>query len=407
MATSLRAERPRGSFPGARTTSLTAIVARVAALHVCVTIAFSAGCRTGCSEDGAGEIPSAGLELVLRGLLPTDASAETIDLDDQGGSLLVAGMVGPIQVWAGTAPAGSTVPAGRGSAPAGSESTQPTATWGIQEALATARFVEGGTTVFAATEQGLLTIWDWRQRQMVWSHQLGGRSRHAAISDDARFVAFGGAVLDRRTGHEIGRRAAIATQTALSFSANGQHVVAAGFQDPWIAVRDLPDGTLREWIAGNVHAATLSPHGDLVAAIVRGGDVRLWRQPSGEAAGSWSGDPESRHVRFTPDGRRLVVSEDKGVSVYDVASGRRSARGRIVGAGRLWAFATDGELAAAGTTGGALVLWHLARGDVLATAQVSTTPIVAIDISVPRKLLAAADQAGQITVWRWHRASSP
>jgi WD40 repeat protein len=314
--------------------------------------------------------------------MPAEDTPVVVDIDDKEQAFLVAGMRGPIKIWT-EVQAGEPGPS----------------TLAVTGSVTAARFVGDGA-MFFATEQGTTALWNWKEQRSLFTHDFGGRSKRAAVTGDARFIAFGGAVLDRTSGQEVGRRTPLATQSALAFADNGLRVVSAGFQEPWIVVRDLPGGTVREWIAPDkVKHATLSARGDLVAAALQDGSVHLWRQPSGEAIGSWEGPKEIRALRFTKGDGGIIAADAEGVSVTDLATSRQTWRAKVDGT--LWVFAVDGDMAAAGTTDGFVWLWDLSRQTVLARSQLSSSAIVALDVSARRQRIAAADEKGETALWAW------
>jgi hypothetical protein len=159
-----------------------------------------------------------------------------------------------------------------------------------------------------------------------------------------------------------------------------------------------------------VSHAALSPEADLVAAATEDGKIHFWRQPGGEALGAWQGHGEIRALCFGTAPSSLLVADDTGLSVVDVAGTRltpeaREAREawRADVEGTLWAFACDGDVAAAGTTSGELWLWDLTRQVLRARLPLGTSAVVAIDVSAARHRLAAADEKGAAAVWGWRQ----
>jgi hypothetical protein len=325
--------------------------------------------------------PQSRLDLVRR-LQTGDSAPVAMDFNDGGQAYLLAGMYGPVHVWRTDdvdGGAGVVLP--------------------VSEHVSTACFVNNDA-VFMASQPGSVIVWSWKDRRELFQHRFGRRAYRSAISPDGRFIAFDGVVLDRQVGAEAGQPRPLATQSALAFDKNGLRVVSAGFQEPWIVVRDLPGGAAREWLAPDkVRGATLSARGDMVAAVMQDGDIHLWRQPGGGEAGSWSGYNSGRDLRFVRGDRGLVVADENGIAVYDILTSRRTYRGKVEG--KLWVFAVEGDILAAGTTMGAVLVWNLVQEVLVARAQVSASVIAAIAISPDSRLLAAADQKGEVSLWRW------
>jgi WD40 repeat protein len=250
------------------------------------------------------------------------------------------------------------------------------------------------------SRRGSVTLWSWREDRPLYGHDFASRARQAAIALDARFIAFGGSVLEIASHRVLGEPKPLASQSAVAFSSNAERVVSAGFQEPWIVVRDLPSGAVREWLApGKVSQAALSLKGDIVAAAMQDGEIHLWRQPGGESIGSWQGRKEVRALCFSSGDTSVFVADSEGFSVIDVERARETWRASIDGT--LWVFACDGDMAAAGSTNGELWLWD-ATGQVLrARAHLSSSAVVALDVSSTRHRIAAADEKGNAAIWSW------
>jgi hypothetical protein len=321
------------------------------------------------------------VELLRRVQSPADATPLAVDIEGERNVFLVAGARGPIQLYseAGTGAPEATLPA-----------------TGL---LVSAGFARGGS-VFLAQQEGEVRLLRPSDGAAELSHDFHTIGRRAAISADGAYVAFDGAVFDVAAGREAGERKPLAAQSALAFASAAPHLVSAGFQDPWINVRDLPGGATREWLApGKVAAAALSSDGALVAASLEDGALWLWRQPGGQPLGSWQGPRELRALSFGARDETLVGAGPGGIFVADVAARRERWRDDIDG--QLWAFAVDGDLAAAGTTDGNVVLWDLAQQKRLAQLRLASSAVVAIDVSAQRRRLLAADENGAAALWGW------
>jgi hypothetical protein len=336
-------------------------------------------------------------QVVRRVHLSAEAAPFAADIDDGGDAFMVAGGRGPVAVWTETVAAGVDA---------------PTAVVPLAEALTAARFarVDGNVAVFTATEaRGSVGLWSWqggeKKATATYQHTFGVRNSHAALSMDGRFVALAGAVFDRRTAEQVGERVHLTTQSSLAIAEDGRRVVLAGFHEPWVVVRDLPGGAVRRWQSPDkVAAVAIDARGELIAVATRDGRIRLWRQPSGEPAGSFAagasrGGTTGDGLQFVAADRHLAFADEAGVFLCDVQSGRRLWRADVEGG--LVSFAVRGNLAAAGTGGGVVIVWDLSRRSVLARVQASPTSVTAVAVSERRRLVLAADQNGDATLWHW------
>jgi WD40 repeat protein len=344
-------------------------------------IAAQASCRSACGGGEEQRTLTTGVETLHRVRMAVEAAPSSADIDNEGRAFLVAGGRGPIQVW--------STENSDGGAPVVLPSS------GV---VVTAQFVKGGG-VFFAFEDGSAGIWSWKDRRSLFAHRFHRRGRRAAIDGAGRFVAFDGVVLDRETGQEAGPPKSLATQSALGMARGGSRAAIAGFHEPWIVVRDLPAGTVREWIAPDkVRAVALSDRGDLLAASTRDEEVHLWRQPGGEKLRSWKGSEEVRALTFLDGDARLFLADAKGIAVYDVATSRRLIRSEADG--RVLATAVDGSVAAAGTETGTVAAWDLERGTLLGSVRLDAA-VTAVAVDAAHRLLLGANERGEIVLSRW------
>lgn len=305
-----------------------------------------------------------------------------VAIDEAGTAILVASERNEVNVWSAPFEGGTPVFSGR---PGGT--------------LVRAAFA-GKDAVYAATLEGTVVEWNWKTNSTVFTHKFYGRSEFATISPDGRYVAFGGSLFDRAEAREGEPLRIIERQTALQFSADAKHLLSAAWRDAALVVRDMTSGALRQWRAPeDVRRAALSPRGDRIAAVLRGGEVRVWQLPAFRLLGSWAGSAESRGLCFLQDGAHVVVADEDGVEIREVTTSRRTFRGPV--AGKLRTFVVEKDVAAAGTESGIVWLWGLSRGAVIATNQVSSVSISSLGLSPESRRAAVADESGAITLLGW------
>lgn len=318
--------------------------------------------------------------------IPTgsDTSPSVLELDAQGTALVTASREkNHVTIWA--APFTS-------SAPAFDRAAMGT--------LGVVRFASQDI-VFAATDNGTVVEWNWKAGSTIFEHKFSG-SALAARSGDGRYVAYGGEVLDRKTGRDEST-ARIAEQSAIQFSANGTRLLSASFHDRTLLVRGLPllpGGEAQQWQAsGDIRRATINARGDRVAAALRGDYIEVWQLPSRATSASWSADDLVMDIAFLSDGEHVVVADQSGIQVHDATTGQRTFRGDIDG--KLGAFSVDGDIAAGGSLTGEIVVWDLAHQKVLTRATFSGSRIDEISVRASARRLATADKTGVLTVLAW------
>lgn len=345
---------------------------------VLATVLLGIGCRTTAPLRGS-------LEPVARFQLAGDGGTPiAVAWEPKGTALLVAGGIGPVQVWRSPV-----------------DGTSPPITFQTSERLIKAGFVDA-KTVLIATEDGRMVLWDWTTGRTLWERKPrpGGHASFAAVSPDLKWGAFEGHAFDIRTGAEVGPAEKMTTERALEFSADGTRLLDAGFRSPHLALRELPSGAVRSWNArDHVTTAALSPDGRVVAAATRPGTVYLWRPPEEKAVHSWSVRGEPSFLRFSSDGQTVTVVSDEALSVYHLPTSRFLFQTPVRKPSRSWA--AEGEFAASADVDGYVQLWNTARGIPIAEAKPFATGALGIAIKPDARLLAAADGEGAIVVMRW------
>jgi WD40 repeat protein len=175
---------------------------------------------------------------------------------------------------------------------------------------------------------------------------------------------------------------------ALAFAADG-HTLAVGFAEPLIQIRDVardaPGPTLRP--AAGVAALAFSPDGARLAAMTDAPSVQLFDAATQASARELhlDGGP-GRAVRFSPDGRTVLLAAKDGVTLWD-PGGKKGLRFVPFGPDpRDLAFMPDGGLFAVAARDGALLLGRPSEA----------TPAPLATIPVPTQVLGVACANGLI-----------
>jgi hypothetical protein len=155
--------------------------------------------------------------------------------------------------------------------------------------------------------------------------------------------------------------------TAAAFDRNGRHY-ALGDAQGNVSIRRIADDREVARLPGPGKPAgspQFSPEGRFLAVWYGEEDQRAWEVASGRAV--LTGLP-CRGISFSPDGGRLAVSRpEKAVSLFDLPSGRETARLHLPG--DLWqaAFSPDGRrLACCGSLSAKTVVLDVGSGAIVA-----------------------------------------
>jgi WD40 repeat protein/DNA-binding SARP family transcriptional activator len=241
------------------------------------------------------------------------------------------------------------------------------------------------------------------------SHLLvvGGNYGSVALVDVDR-----GTVVKRLAGHKRefsyhGKTTANPIWTP-GVSADGR-LVATGSGDGEVRFWSMPDGRPHgaplRFPYGNADAQ-LSPDGRLLSTVPVTRDVvqdrvEIWNVPQRRRVATLRPAAGASSARFSPDGRRLAVSDTRGrVTLYSTATWK-PATGTLTGGKASWlTFSPDSRTFAAGNGDGTVRLWDVRSGQALAAPLPGLPNSVAVPIFTPggTHLIAAQDNG---RAFRW------
>jgi cytochrome c len=231
----------------------------------------------------------------------------------------------------------------------------------------------------------------------------GGAVRALAISADGLHVISGSfdtsAIrwsLSRNVAEQV-MRFHDGPVNAVAWLADGRVVTAGGDAHIaiWTAGKQSPDRVL-DGHTGPIAALAISPDGKMLASASWDRTVRLWPLAGGPSRVLEGNGQNVNGVVFSPDGAQIISAgydgtirawqtAGSGVSVHNVPSPLNSV-----------VAAPNGDIIAAGASGN--VYFLSAAGELLATLEAGTTPIIQLAISKDAGLVAAATTRGSVAV---------
>jgi cytochrome c len=184
---------------------------------------------------------------------------------------------------------------------------------------------------------------------------------------------------------------------AVAWLKNG-HIATAGSDGHiaiWAPGNASPDRVL-DGHTGPIAALAVSPDGKMLASAAWDRTVRVWPLGGGAPRVLEGHTQNANGVAFSADGSavisagydgtiRIWETVGDGVSVHNIPSPLNSV-----------VTAADGEIVAAGASG--KVFFLSAAGELLATVEEGTSPIIQLAISKDAKLVAAATTRGSVAV---------
>ena len=262
--------------------------------------------------------------------------------------------------------------------------------------LRSSRTLLSGALIAAACAAGLEPI-----DAQLRGH--GGAVRALAISADGLHVISGSfdtsAIrwsLSRNIAEQV-MRFHDGPVNAVAWLTGGRIVTAGGDAHIaiWTAGKQSPDRVL-DGHTGPIAALAVSPNGKTLASASWDRTVRLWPLAGGPSRVLEGSGQNVNGVAFSPDGAAVISAgydgtirvwqtAGDGVSVHNLPSPLNSV-----------VTAPNGDIIAAGASG--KIFFLSATGELLATVEAGTTPIIQLAISKDARLVAAATTRGSVAV---------
>ena len=194
----------------------------------------------------------------------------------------------------------------------------------------------------------------------------------------------------------------------------GRELLVAGAGTPHrIAVQDLARGTRVRTLElapeSAINDVSLSADGELVAALVHLGELRLWRTRDWSALAPLDADLHGWHgVEFAPKGSLLAAYGTEGVQLWDVEQRAKLAQlalgppveGKTDIADVAWA--PDGARLFASAWDGSVGVWDVAARESVAVLRDSGERMQEVECSPDGRWLAGGDWDSRLYVWDAH-----
>ena len=276
-----------------------------------------------------------------------------------------------------------------------------------------ARFSPDGTTLAAAADDGTVAVWDIRTgalRETLEGHSAAVRA--LVFSPDGRTLYTAGndgsvIVWDLDGARRLGQPFQYTSQpgdvsTWSDVSPDGSLFALSPGPNRVTLWRS---GTLSRLAVplrgpvGDVSGLAFSREGNLVAAVGSRNAV-LWNVRTKKIVRIVSvGGHGAAGVAFSPDGHTLAIGRADGIdALYDLRTGRETARLSGAGSTTDVDFSPDGKLLASASLTGTATLWNVARRSRVADLP-GAVAAFAVRFSPNGKLVAVGDSSGAVVLW--------
>ena len=277
-------------------------------------------------------------------------------------------------------------------------------------------FSRDGRTIASGNDDGTVSIWSVRSglRETLTGHSAAvvaavfspdGRTLYTASNDGSVILwDVGGA---RRLGQPFRYASRAHASTGSAVSPNGSLFAVSPGPDRVMLWRTSPRAPLEPTLrgpAGDIDGMAFSPDGRLLAAAGER-HVVVWDTTTRKtvrilAAGHFG----ASSVKFSPDGLTLAVGLFDNVdALYDLRTGRQTARLDEDGFIASVDLSPDGRLLAAVGEVGTATIWDIANGSIVSTLSGAISGAVAayaVRFSPTGKLVAVGDTSGRVVFWK-------
>jgi WD40 repeat protein/DNA-binding SARP family transcriptional activator len=277
-------------------------------------------------------------------------------------------------------------------------------------------FSRDGDVLASANNDGSVSIWGVRSglRETLEGHSAAVEA--AAFSPDGRTLytaSYDGSVIvwdvagPRRLGQPFRYTRLTHAWTGSAVSPNGSVFAlspAPGRATLW---QTSPRAPIRPGLrgpVGDVNDMAFSPDRKLLAAA-GSKHVVIWDTTTGKIVRMLPGGPYgATSVAFSPDGLTLAVGRHDSIDLlYDLRTGRQTARLDEDWSTTSLDFSPNGKLLAAAGLLGTVTIWRIADQSIVATLSGAVSGAVAafaVRFSPDGNLVAVGDSSGRVVLWK-------
>lgn len=290
------------------------------------------------------------------------------------------------------------------------ENQNPSPVAELQQGVSALAFSRDGKTLIGTGREKQILQWNFGQRRLrspLASPKHGAAS--FAFSPDGSVLAVGsfGAVVMLRPSRQFEHILKLDVDVELQAEESDRNGTRFALKRGLGFILWDPSGTRQPIVLPDApddqSVIRLSPHGNVLAILEKGGRIHLWNTETGQRAPVIEGKlwRLAERVELDQTGALLAaVGIDGALTVSDWRTGATWSKGAAdTGHTRSAAFSADGQRAATGGLEGAIHLWNAKSGEHLFSVQnVIDKNVLQLAFSLDGRLLAAST-AGVIAIW--------
>jgi WD40 repeat protein len=258
--------------------------------------------------------------------------------------------------------------------------------------LENAGFIPNSNEIFAIDEDGFVQIWDSNLKKR-FSYKFPERGKLASVSEDARYIAYGGYLYDTSANKLLAEPASHAFQTALQFHGN-DYVLSAGHWDQSVIIRNLTNDTRTLWRTDDRISAAAAVD-DFIVAGTDDGDCYVWTMPGDKPVRTITGWGGIYLMAKHPRDPIFAISREDSATVYSLRPFKRLLD---IEASDLIQSLTLSEngIIALGESNGTIQMWDIYKKALIGTYSVDNDTIYGLAIDPKTSNLAAGTSSGKL-----------
>ncbi|WP_020158897.1 WD40 repeat domain-containing protein [Methylobacter marinus] len=262
----------------------------------------------------------------------------------------------------------------------------------IEGILAQAGFIPNSNEIFVADRDSFVQLWDSNLKKR-FSYRFPERGKRASVSQDSKYIAYGGYLYDTSANKLLGEPIAHVDQSALQFHGN-DHVLSAGYWEQSVIMRNLTDDTRTVWRTDDRITAAAAID-NFIVACTHDGDCYVWTISGDKPVHTITGWDSVRFIATHPREPIFAISREDSVTVYSLRPFKRLLDIEASDLIRSLSLSENGIIAL-GEDNGTIQMWDINKKALIGTYSVENEPIYGLAIDPKTSKLVAGTYKGKL-----------